>query len=464
MPRRFGIVSMLFALGGLLGPVSACATDGYFDPSWPGAGRFAFNGDYSNPGNLSSINAIVTETTGRLFLVGRANGGHEYWWLGQLSSDGQFVSTFGAPDLSGRITSCAFFSCVADDQLWTARPYSGNEYLALASHVALTTANAHSLATSVGGSAQINDAQGSVSADAIAVQTDGKVLAAGTGHYSLLNPTPRFGVMRLTSGLASLDHMFNGVTDNLGTTFDGGAVITVDASDTFEVADSVLVQPNNRIVLIGRGGNTSVDPGTEDLELVGLHSDGSLDATFGVGGIKKFDVGDRVLYVNAIVDRGGQIWIATQGATNPFLFLIVRVSADGNAGMGKIIDTGATGCTFQYVVAAAVDSGGRVLAVGTCYVASHFYFVVARLRGDTMALDTSFGINGISRGSFDDTSTQDYGFSVTFDAGGRPVIGGNTTPAGAASPKAGIARLTYDLLYTNDFEAAPRGCLPPNCN
>jgi hypothetical protein len=51
---------------------------------------------------------------------------------------------------------------------------------------------------------------------------------------------------------------------------------------------------------------------------------------------------------------------------------------------------------------------------------------------------------------------------VTFDAGGHPIIGGVSTVS--AHQVAAIGRLTYDLIYTNDFETAPRGCLPPACN
>lgn len=462
MPRCARFLAPALVLLGLVSSRHALGTpDGYFDTTWAGSGYFTFDGDYSNPGNLSSVDSIATETTGRLFLSGRAAGAHQYWWLGELFPEGQFVPAFGANDLSGRITSCSFVSCSVDDPPWMSAPYVGSGYLDLAGSLVLTTDNAHSLAASTAGTVVVNDKQGSVTAHAIAVQSDGKILAAGIAHYSTVNTTPQFGVARFNSGLGSLDHAFNAITDGQGTTFDGGATVTVDMGDTDERADAVLVQPNGRIVLVGRGTNSVVD--SEDLELVALHADGSLDPTFGDGGIKKYDVGDRVVYVNPVVDRGGQLWIAIQGATNPFLFLIVRLSADGNAALGHVVDTAATGCGFHYVIAVAVDSAGRVLAAGTCYVAARFYFIVVRLRGDTLALDTSFGNNGISLGFFSDTSTQDYGYSIAFDAGGRPVVGGNSTPSGALNPKAGIARLTYDLIFTNDYEQKPRGCLLPNC-
>jgi hypothetical protein len=48
-----------------------------------------------------------------------------------------------------------------------------------------------------------------------------------------------------------------------------------------------------------------------------------------------------------------------------------------------------------------------------------------------------------------------YGVAVAFDASGHPIIGGRS------GMKAGVARLTYDLAFTNDFEFEPRGRIGP---
>ena len=53
--------------------------------------------------------------------------------------------------------------------------------------------------------------------------------------------------------------------------------------------------------------------------------------------------------------------------------------------------------------------------------------------------------------------------AVTFDAGGHLLVGGTSKAPGTAY-KAGVARLTYDLIRTDNFESTPRGCLPPDCN
>ena len=53
---------------------------------------------------------------------------------------------------------------------------------------------------------------------------------------------------------------------------------------------------------------------------------------------------------------------------------------------------------------------------------------------------------------------------MVLDGGGRPVIARATFTQPSVQARAGIARLTYDLIQTNDFELVPRGCLQSECN
>jgi hypothetical protein len=103
----------------------------------------------------------------------------------------------------------------------------------------------------------------------------------------------------------------------------------------------------------------------------------------------------------------------------------------------------------------------RAPSRSTAPAASSSEFGVERLRGNG-TLDTTFGISGLAHGRFDPTSVIDEVDSIVFDRSGHPVIGGRSQPAGME--QAGVARLTYDLIFVHDFEAAPRGCLPPDCN
>jgi uncharacterized delta-60 repeat protein len=101
---------------------------------------------------------------------------------------------------------------------------------------------------------------------AVAVQTDGKILAAGGtvngGSYD-------FAVVRYNTD-GSLDANF-GI---------GGKVVT-DFAGTDDSSSSIFVQADGRIIV---GGSTGYGAPTSDFALVRYNSDGSLDSGFGTGG------------------------------------------------------------------------------------------------------------------------------------------------------------------------------------
>jgi hypothetical protein len=87
--------------------------------------------------------------------------------------------------------------------------------------------------------------------------------------------------------------------------------------------------------------------------------------------------------------------------------------------------------------------------------------MLERVHGDDGSLDTSFGFGGFSHGTFSATSTIDYANDIVIDSSGRPVFGGAAFNGSVYA--AALGRVTYDLINTNGFESAPRGCLPPDC-
>lgn len=464
--RAFSIILALIVATGDRAAY-AITPDGYFDPTWPGGGRFAFNGDSLVPANATRVGAVVVETNGSLFMGGPAIGAADYWWVGELSGNGQFVSTFGANN-AGRITSCQLgFSCAANNTWLDSALAQPGTYLTLSNSLALTAQAAHSIGTSVGNPVTVNDSNGWVVFDTTTMQADGKVLAAGKGFYSISDTKQRFGVARFTSGLASIDHTFNAVTDNGGVTFDGGVIGSVDNTDTSETVGSVLVRPDGRIVLVGIGVNTVTN--ASSLELMQLNADGSPDATFGSNGVSNVDTFSAVIMtkVSAVLDRAGRlfvvVWVPDDLHGTLFGTLIGK---DGKELWA--VGGGPPGCISAFATAAAFDSAGRVLMAGSCHTtvdsSTGYYFFVQRYRGYNGQLDGSFGNNSVILGWFDDTSATNIGNAMVLDAGGRPVIVGATFSQPSFQARAGIARLTYDLINTNDFEAVPRGCLPPDCN
>lgn len=456
--------------------------DGYFDPTWAvtqtSYGRISFTVDATN---IASVTSIVLEGNGNVLLNGLVT---DYWWLGELFPDGTFVPTFGVSNGSGLTTACelGFYCGSIAGYALGAIPQPDGKYLALSNNYVwrtTTKANAFDTAGVIGGNGYIvdaftiNDAQGSAGGRAMALLSNGKILVAGSGNYTGVSTTPVFGVVRLNSDL-SLDTSFNAITDNLGVTFAGGAVISVDSNDSSESVGTVLVQPDGSILLVGSGGGGY--PGAK-LEAVRLTAGGALDTSFGTGGKVALFWGDGIIETapgRALLDAAGNIVVPLAGQAYDMSstrgMLVARFTSagaldtSGFAGTGFAFNNDAGSCDETAANALALDSAGRIAVAGTCTSASGTAFAVERLRGDSGALDTSFGISGWSLGDYVATNDNNSGFAIAFDSSGHPLVGGSSYATGGLVQMAGVARLTYDLIHTNNFEAAPRGCLSPNCN
>jgi uncharacterized delta-60 repeat protein len=106
---------------------------------------------------------------------------------------------------------------------------------------------------------------GASSAQAVAIQPDGKVIAAGSAG----NPNSVFALARYKLN-GSLDSSFGSggqLTTSLGLNLNGGA-------------KGVAIQGDGKIVVAG----FAAAPGTQEFALVRYNPDGSLDTNFGTGG------------------------------------------------------------------------------------------------------------------------------------------------------------------------------------
>jgi uncharacterized delta-60 repeat protein len=455
-------VGLLFASAAYLTRAHATIPEGSFDPNWAGSGRISFPGDFFDPGLGSSLTFLSVQSDGNLLLGGFVNGPGVYWWIGELTSAGQFVQTFGASDGTGRYNGCEAGCSTFPGGAVGVLPQAGNGYAVLSSSAYSYQTFSPTVANVYGNQLTINNVAGFVLAgSAIAQQPDGKLLLAGQGQYNETTQTQRiFGVVR-TDLNENLDASFNNTTDGNNVTFSGGTLITVSAADEVEYATSILLQSDGKIVLVGAGFN-----GATRFEAVRLNADGTLDTSFGNGGTTVLDWGQGIITStgNAKFDSAGRILVAGGGTFEPLGIggmLVVRLNADGSPddtfGTGGIaFNNYSSQCESTSASDVVEDSAGRILAVGTCQQSSGNVFIVARLRGDTSAVDPSFGFNGYGLGVF--AGTTSVANTVTLDAGSRPIVGG------FANPDAGVARLTYDLIFTNGMESLPPGCLSPNCN
>lgn len=487
--RKFRLHALTVCFAGVLGLAPAQATvvpDGYYDPTWAGAGRIAFPADVSNPNFVTSASGLLIESNGNVLVAGTVSTPDYAWWLGELSGSGQyvgeFVPTFALSDGSGRVTACELgFPCSGNAEAFSAvvaQP-DGKYLVASQNRLWRTGTKASSLDTAgvSGGTGfvsrvfSVNDVGGKVFASgALALLPDGKILAGGFGYYSGTSSTSVFGVVRLKTDL-SLDTTFNSMMDAHGVTFAGGAVITLSAADTTEeFVQAILLQTDGRILLAGYG----VGGAGGRFEAVRLNADGSLDTSYGSSGTAVLSWPGGVFNPEsmALIDGANRVLVPFSGQVYPSgtqVMLVLRVGSDGAPdttfnGTGFAFNTNQDTCSATYAYALALDSAGRIVVSGNCYDASQTNdtFAVLRLRADTGTLDTSFGISGWSFGAYDPANGMNSGSVVAFDASGRPIVAG-TTAASLGQGQGGASRLTYDLIRTNNFENVPRGCLPPDC-
>jgi uncharacterized delta-60 repeat protein len=135
------------------------------------------------------------------------------------------------------------------------------------------------------------------------LQADGKLVMAGTFFSTPTNVN--FALVRLLPN-GTLDPSF------------GGDGVVISDFGGYEIADSVVVLGDGRIVLGGHRDG--------DLALARYLPDGSLDVTFGTGGLATADSGGSEALGQLIVLPNGKLLVAGSVAAD---FLLARFHPDG---------------------------------------------------------------------------------------------------------------------------------------
>lgn len=216
--------------------------------------------------------------------------------------------------------------------------------------VAVTVAEGGSLDTSFNttGKLMVDFANGSDQHRAIAIQPDGKILAAGFSNNGTNNV---FAITRVNPD-GAIDASF-------GTS--GKALITMGSGDS--VPYRIALQPDGKILLSGDAIN-----GTSDFGLVRLDADGTLDASFGTGGRVYVDwSGGADRAYGMTLQSDGKIVVAGQaGISGVNRAGVLRLNADGSldstfATGGKYYDAAAANAWFKDVIQLP---DGKIVAAG----------------------------------------------------------------------------------------------------
>jgi uncharacterized delta-60 repeat protein len=244
----------------------------------------------------------------------------------------------------------------------------------------------------------------------LAVQNDGRIVAAG---YANLNGNYDFALARYTSR-GTLDPTFGA----------SGVVLTdIGGSGSYDVGRGMALQPDGKIVVAGQ---SSAGPG---MALTRYDQDGRLDSGFGIGG-KVITTIPGIAYAVALQPDGKIIVTGSADSRSGNDIAVARFRSDGALDAGF----GAAGVTLTDVSTASSDNAGAALALqpdGAIVVAGHSQnsngtvFTVLRYRSDGM-LDPAFGTAGAAVTSVGGTSHTSAATTVEVAPDGTIVAAGST--------------------------------------
>ena len=241
--------------------------------------------------------------------------------------------------------------------------------------------------------------------EAIAVQPDGKIIACGnvglTSNYNI-------GVARYNE---------NGSLDN---TFGLGGMNVIEVSAFKDFALGIALQADGKILITGYTYSN-----TNSTILIRLLPNGDLDNSFATGGILNATFGGAFSIMEAVVVQpDGKILL---GGVHEDRFAVIRVNTNGTldntfgtGGLAKA-NVGTSLCEIRDII---LQRDGKIIAGGFAFNAfAQFGFAVARFNTDG-SLDTDFADSGTKL--FNIGGGNDFILGVGLQRNDKIILGGHT--------------------------------------
>lgn len=360
-------------------------------------------------------NKVAVQTDGKIVAAGYSyNGSYNDLTVVRFNSNGSPDVSFGMNGvviLTFNTHSHASSLLIQSDNKIVV---AGNLFVGGSADFALFRLNPNGvLDSSFGSNGVVTTPIGLNTADhisAVAVQFDGKIVAAGTSFRNLSN-TSVFAIARYNP---------NG---SLDTTFDGDGKTTT-VINNYDIAGNTIIRPDGRIVVVGSTYFQSNSQAA--VALAQYQTDGTLDTSFdGDGKVTTLvsSSSEYEVYGLALQSDGKLIICGTNRNFIGTPFLVARYNINGSLdssfdGDGKAnITFGANGGQAWTL---ALQPDGKIVVAGAMF-SSRFDFALARLNSDG-SYDSGFGNNGRVVTTVTNADDQIYG--LTLQADGKIIAAG----------------------------------------
>ena len=286
-----------------------------------------------------------------------------------------------------------------------------------------------------------------VSPTALALQTDGKILAVG--HVS--------GGTTIWNDMVAVRYNANGTLD---TTFGDGGILRIERTTHTNIID-VSILSDGSILLVGAEANGGF--------IAKLTASGTLDTTFGTDGVVLTPLAgySAANFKSLNIQSDGSILAAgtaTATGSNLPTFFVARYLADGTLDTSygadglQFVDVNPAAATSSSLTNAVLQSDGKLLLVGYDRVNStaNENWAIARLNVDG-SLDTSFSTDGVTLLDFNGFA--DYARDVVVQADGKILVMGEGFVSGNGHDLA-VARFNSNGTLDTTFDGDGKLTLP----
>lgn len=220
-----------------------------------------------------------------------------------------------------------------------------------------------------------------------------------------------------------------------------------------EVGNAIAIQPDGKIVVAGYTGNGGRET---DVLILRYNPDGTLDNTFGDNGVVTYDSPtsehDEARAV-ALQEDGKIVAVGYNDKFEGYELenvLVIRLNADGSLdntfGTSGVVSTDVE--VYDYGNAVAIQDDGKILIAGETSTANDKYVLLMRYNSDG-SIDTTFGDDGIVK--YDDVGW-DIANDLALQHDNKIVLTGTTSlPSSLGLERLLVLRYTESGILDNTF-------------